>query len=136
MTFLVSKLLKYSLYFLQKLCCILWFFLSVKDLTFEYLFLSLHYFIISLCKFLVIKAETIYIIFIRYTGFYVHLKFSIYQNFYNCGNYLRLKFLTPHFELCYCQSWENQRDQSQKHYYVGNNACWFVKVFVTCWFIN
>ena len=55
-TFLVSKLLKYSFLvvlkrFLQKLRYTLYFFLSVKDFDFKYLFLNLYRFIISLCKF-------------------------------------------------------------------------------------
>ena len=59
-TFLVSRLLKYSFLvvlksFLQKLRCILYFFLSVKDLGFKYLFLNLDRFIISWCQFFIIK---------------------------------------------------------------------------------
>ena len=75
-TFLVSRLLKYSFLvvlksFLQKLRYILYFFLLVKDLDFKYLFLNLDCFIISLCKFFVIKGASFARIYFFLIGAYL-----------------------------------------------------------------
>ena len=104
------------------------FFLSVKDLDFKYLLLNLDRFIISLCKLFCHKRcllcsstflfswnilienwkpcflETIYITFIKSTGFYIRLKFIIIKIFIIAlSYYMRLKFLKHHFEFCYRQ---------------------------------
>ena len=75
-TFLVSRLLKYSFLvvlkgFLQKLRCILHCFLYVKDLDLKYLFLNLDRFIISLCKFFVIKGASFSRIYFFLIGAYL-----------------------------------------------------------------
>ena len=67
--------------------------------------------------------ENIYIIYIKSTGFYVHLKFIIIKIFIFAVSYhLRLKFLKSQCPLCYCQQMKIGED-SLKNLNWSNWVC-------------